>query len=231
MEKLVQIGNKLREWAGRYFTEDKEHRPMTAKEKWLIFLLAGLLLMLLFWPGSKSERTDDSSTGIFQSLTGKEASDSGESSDSTEGAAQTAQGYSVVTGNEEDYAEYLSKKLTAYLSQMAGAGEVEAWVTLKSGEQEVLYEEKSSQSTSLSEADSQGGTREETTEDVTRTVIYGADGNPYVVQTTLPEVQGVLVMAEGGDDSSVRLDIVEAVQVLFDLDAHKIKVVKKKVEE
>ncbi len=204
---------------------------MTAKEKWLIFLLAGLLLALVLWPGAKEDDADEGGTGIFQSLNGESGAEA-ETFDTGSGDAQeTDGGYSVITGREEDYAEYLSQKLTDYLKQMDGAGEVEAWVTLKSGGQEVLYEEKSSQTTSLSEADSQGGTREETTEDVTRTVIFGADGNPYVVQTTLPEVQGVLVLAEGGDDSGVRLDIVEAVQVLFGLDAHKIKVVKKKVEE
>lgn len=204
---------------------------MTAKEKWLIFLLAGLLLALVFWPTSGKKNTDGGSAGIFQSLNGEAEKNSEINSDETSDVAEGSGGGLMVTGDEEDYADYLSQKLTAYLKQMDGAGEVEAWVTLKSGEQEVLYEEKSSQTSSLSEADSQGGTREETTEDVTRTVIFGADGNPYVVQTTLPEVQGVLVLAEGGDDGAVRLDIVEAVQVLFDLDAHKIKVVKKKVEE
>ncbi len=114
---------------------------------------------------------------------------------------------------------------------MEGAGEVTAWVTLESGERTVLYEEETSQTSTLSEADSQGGTREENTENVTRTVVFGADGNPYVVQTELPKIQGVLVLAEGGDDSTVRLNIVEAVEVLFGLDTHKIKVVKKKAEE
>ncbi len=230
VEMLVQIRNKIREAVGRHFAGNKEQKPMTQKEKWLIFLLAGLLLALIFWPQSKKEGTGESGTGIIQSLSGESGEEAEDTSAQTFDMAADS-GYFVVTGDEEDYAEYLSRKLTAYLEQMDGAGQVEAWVTLKSGEQEVLYEEKSSQKTSLSEADSQGGTREETTEDVTRTVIFGADGNPYVVQTSLPEVQGVLVLAEGGDDSTVRLDIVEAVQVLFDLDAHKIKVVKKKVEE
>ncbi len=231
METLTQIKIKIRERLGLFFKGNQLQRPMTAKEKWLIVLLAGLLLALVFWPQSKTEGEDDTNAGIFQSLSGESGAETETFDTGSDDASETDGGYSVITGKEEDYAQYLSQKLTAYLSQMDGAGEVEAWVTLKSGEQEVLYEEKSSQTTSLSEADSQGGTREETTEDVTRTVIYGADGNPYVVQTTLPEVQGVLVLAEGGDDSTVRLDIVEAVQVLFGLDAHKIKVVKKKVEE
>ncbi len=230
MKLFAEIRNKIRDMAGR-FLKNTEQRPMTTKEKWLIFLLAGLLLALVFWPTSGKKNTDGGSAGIFQSLNGEAEKNSEINSDETPDVAERSGGGLTVTGDEEDYADYLSQKLTAYLNQMDGAGEVEAWVTLKSGEQEVLYEEKSSQTSSLSEADSQGGTREETTEDVTRTVIFGADGNPYVVQTTLPEVQGVLVLAEGGDDSAVRLDIVEAVQVLFELDAHKIKVVKKKVEE
>lgn len=48
----------------------------------------------------------------------------------------------------------------------------------------------------------------------------------YSAQNTYPEVEGVFVVSQGGDDSSVKLAITEAIQALFGIDVHKIKIVK-----
>ncbi|MCD7738749.1 MAG: hypothetical protein LUH58_06885, partial [Lachnospiraceae bacterium] len=198
MEKLERIRKMVREKLSGLFSTD---RPMTAKEKWLIFLLGGMLLALVLWPQSKtgssgtqitrsaSGGTEEGSTVFGGADFGSEAgekqgdTETGSVSDGEESGSTAFGSDFDFTGSGQDYADYLSQRLTAYLSQMEGAGEVTAWVTLESGEQTVLYEEETSQTSTLSEADSQGGTREENTENVTRTVVFGADGNPYVVQT------------------------------------------------
>ena len=51
-------------------------------------------------------------------------------------------------------------------------------------------------------------------------------GSPYVVKQIEPEIEGVLVAAQGGGDETVVNEITYAVQVLFDVPVHKIKVVK-----
>lgn len=43
---------------------------------------------------------------------------------------------------------------------------------------------------------------------------------------TNPRVEGVLVIAEGGDSSRVKQEIIEAAQALFGIEAHKIKIMK-----
>ncbi len=48
----------------------------------------------------------------------------------------------------------------------------------------------------------------------------------YTAQKSYPEVEGVFVVSQGGDDSSVKLAITEAIQALFGIDVHKIKIVK-----
>ncbi|MBO5325478.1 MAG: hypothetical protein J6A80_04520 [Lachnospiraceae bacterium] len=48
----------------------------------------------------------------------------------------------------------------------------------------------------------------------------------YTAQNTYPEVEGVFVVTQGGDNSSVKLAITEAIQALFGIDVHKIKIVK-----
>ena len=51
-----------------------------------------------------------------------------------------------------------------------------------------------------------------------------ADGNggPVILQQTMAEVQGVLVVAEGGGSPAVRAQIAEALQNLLAVPAHKI---------
>ena len=42
-----------------------------------------------------------------------------------------------------------------------------------------------------------------------------------------PQVEGVVVLAQGGDDPVVVQNITEAVQALFGIDTHKIRIMKK----
>ena len=59
-------------------------------------------------------------------------------------------------------------------------------------------------------------------------MIY--DGNdetfPYVTSRQNPQIEGVLVVAQGGGNARVNSDISEAIMALFDIEAHKIKVMK-----
>ena len=48
----------------------------------------------------------------------------------------------------------------------------------------------------------------------------------YTAQNIYPEVEGVFVVSQGGDNSSVKLAITAAIQALFGIDVHKIKIVK-----
>ena len=69
-------------------------------------------------------------------------------------------------------------------------------------------------------------TAEQETEETTVYVENGSEKQPYVTKEVLPKVEGVLVVAEGGDDPRVISDISDTVMALFRVEAHKIKVVK-----
>ena len=62
--------------------------------------------------------------------------------------------------------------------------------------------------------------------------VYVTDsaGNniPYVSKTMQPAVEGVTVVAQGGGDAVIQKNITEVIEALFDIEAHKIKVVKMK---
>ncbi|MBQ5624949.1 MAG: hypothetical protein IIU95_04285 [Phascolarctobacterium sp.] len=64
--------------------------------------------------------------------------------------------------------------------------------------------------------------------------VYTEDVNghkvPFVTTRILPEIAGVLVVAGGAGDEEIKKQIAEVIQALFDVDAHKIKIVKMKGE-
>ena len=81
------------------------------------------------------------------------------------------------------------------------------------------------------EQDSSGGSRvkENNSNEDTTVLIDGDEGNtPYITKEVYPEVEGVVVIAQGSGTGTVDLDILTAVQVLFNVPAHKIKIMKMK---
>ena len=48
---------------------------------------------------------------------------------------------------------------------------------------------------------------------------------PLIVQKQMPQVTGVLVIAQGAGKNSVKENIIQAVKVLFDISEHNIKVI------
>lgn len=112
---------------------------------------------------------------------------------------------------------------------MEGVGEVEVMITLKSSWEKIVEKDRPSSSQTVEEADAGGGTRQ--TQEVSRseTTVYreeSGERTPYVVKELEPEVEGVIVIARGGGNASVKQNILEAVQALFPVEAHKIKIMK-----
>ena len=64
----------------------------------------------------------------------------------------------------------------------------------------------------------------------TESVLVRKDGQdtPYLVQILTPEIEGVVVVASGADSGQTDTEIIAAVQALFPVQAHKIRVMKMK---
>lgn len=197
------------------FGKPENTKQMTPKEKWMLFLLTGLLLAVILFPMGekendllkKTEEVNEQDTLAIEFGVG-------------------ATGMSL-----RQYEIYLSQQLEEILSEIDGAGKVQAWVTLAGSSEKVLMQEKDEEESILEESDSVGGTRTEEKSNINNTTVINSNGEPYVLKTLQPEVEGVLVVAEGGNNSVVKKNISEAVEVLFGIDAHRIKVAKKKMEE
>lgn len=131
---------------------------------------------------------------------------------------------------EENSVESLEMRLEKILSRVEGVGKVDVMITLKSSGEKIVEKDQESSGNSSEETDSQGGSRK--TSDNTKkeeTVFYSGESGssePYVVKEMEPEIEGVLVISEGGDNALVAKNISEAILALFHIDAHKIKVMK-----
>lgn len=107
--------------------------------------------------------------------------------------------------------ENMETKLERSLSQIEGAGKVTVVLTLESGPRRVLARDGSAQ------------------ESQTVTVSRGTGNEePVELQSLGPIYRGALVVAEGGDDPQVRLELTQAVSALTGLGADRITVCKGK---
>ena len=176
------------------------------KNQLLIIFLCGVLLMVIAIPvkeqGNNEENYNVSNSGYVKN---------GGMTDSTE------------------YVQHLERELEHILSQMEGAGEVSCMVTLSESAEKIIEKDLEVLDDSMTESDSQGGTRTTNQSSRNETTIYseGENGNPYVSKEISPKVEGVLVIAEGGDNALVVKNITESLQALFGIESHKIRIVKK----
>ena len=186
-----------------YLAGLRKGEKIPKKRQLLILLLVGILLMVIVLP------VPDGREGAEE----KEIQAAGEMADTS------------------DYEAYLEEKTARTLQYVEGVGEVKVMITLKSSAQKIIEKDQQSSSQTTEEEDSQGGTRtsNDISSDTTSIYEQNSDGSqsPYVSKELLPEIEGVVVIADGGDNAVVVQNITEAVQALFGVEAHKIKIMKR----
>ncbi len=124
--------------------------------------------------------------------------------------------------------EQLGRRLAEILTGIGGISEVEVFLAPgASGRVETAADEESS-TRLTSEEDREGGSRAVTEETARRThvILRDPQGNerPLVVEEGEPRYCGVLVVAAGVEDDAVKSLVVEALQALLGLPAHRITV-------
>lgn len=176
------------------------------KEQWILLLLAGILMMTVLFPSEKNNV-----------LTGTDAK---ETKDETS-----------ADSNDSEEIQKLEKKLEQILERMDGAGEVSVMITEAVSRENVVEKDRPytlSSSEDGSESGEKNRTNQESREEVT---VFEKDSGgkeqPFVAKTLAPQIEGVLVLAQGADHAVVSKNITEAVMALFGIEAHKIKVMKR----
>ena len=122
----------------------------------------------------------------------------------------------------DDYVRKQEERLVKALKQVEGVGKVKVMITVKSSSEAVVNKD--------SPYEESTGKEEKSVKEDEESVLIEEDGKkvPYVIKELQPEVEGVVVVAQGGGDALIQKNITEVIQALFDIEAHKIKVVKMK---
>lgn len=188
-----------------FLDQMKTNKKLPKKNQLLLLLLVGILLVVIAWPVPDKNQEE-----------------------SQEKQEWTGDGADI---SSEAYEEYLERRVASALEYVEGVGRAEVVITLKSTGQKIVEKDQTSSSQVTSEEDSSGGTRtvEDRSSDKTSVYEQQSDGSqtPYVSKEMTPEIEGVLVIADGGDNAVVVQNITEAIQALFGVEAHKIKIMKR----
>ncbi len=121
----------------------------------------------------------------------------------------------------------LEKSLSQTLSEVKGVGQVSVMLQLEGGEKIEVAQEQERDIEKIKETDAGGGTRvikEEVTADEYKMIREGGEDKPLVLRKLKPEISGVLIVAEGGENVKVKERITSAVQGLLNVPPYKIKV-------
>ena len=207
------------------------------KEKWLALMAVGAALLILAmpadggWPGSPAgadetgdfrgadgfgETVDGSGrTGAASVFASGAADGAGNASGTAPVVSSGANRADTVLAEASAYETELERRVKEILNGVDGVGEVDVMIVLKSSEEKVLHLDKTSRSSSIEEKDSAGGSG------------GTGSGEPIVLRELYPEISGIVISAAGGGNPKVQAEITAAMEALFGLPPHKIKVLKR----
>lgn len=209
------------------------------KDKWLFVLTMGAILCILAIPsgkksalglGSDEKRTVTGSPGISG-----QAGSSGKPGDLA-GAVSAGEEESLavaVSGNgtgTRTYEQQLEMRVKNILKNVDGVGKVDVMIALYASSEKVIRSDTNSNGSLTEETDSSGGTRRSESNTYSTTTVMeegGGSSAPVIEKEVYPEISGIVISAEGGGDPKVRSEIAAAMEALFGLPAHKIKVLKR----
>ncbi len=180
----------------------KEKIKSFGVKEWIAFLIVGVCCLIIVVP-TKTEQTDEKINPIQEES--KEEIDM----------------------ETNDYVTVLEQRLTNLLSFVEDVGKVKVMITVESTTSKNVLQDGSKEMERSNEHDSTGGSRTVESTKTDGTTVF-SQNEPYVLYETYPKVTGVVVIAQGSGIGNVDYDILNAVQVLFDVPAHKIKIMKMK---
>ncbi len=204
---------------------------LKGKDKWLFLLTAGVILCILAFPAERL-------FGQEQSLKKKEERDWLHGDGAGDGSAVFTGGDGLPAGarevsakaEEESYEAELERRIKEILSHVEGVGEVDVMVVLESSSEKIWQSDGSSSTSLTDEKDSGGGSRRiENRETEHSTVLVSESGKtePMLTKELRPQISGIIISASGGGSPAVQAEISAAMEALFGLPAHKIKVLKR----
>ncbi len=149
--------------------------------------------------------------------------DFGDKKTKNSGATETVSS----TSSTLEYAKELEGRLEKALSNISGAGYVKVMITFDGVKEIVLAKQTDEKKSLTTNTTSSGGTNKtETTTVSTEPVLITENGstNPIVLMEILPNIKGVIVVAQGANNIRVKLDLLKAVQALLSVNSSQVEI-------
>lgn len=134
----------------------------------------------------------------------------------------TAQAEQTIPQNSQRAEQILEEEMERVLSQIAGAGKVEVMLTYRSTQERVPATEQVREETKRE--------GETTQKEEQHMVLLEQDNGqtPMILTELAPQVEGVVIIAQGAGDAVVCNSLHQAAQALLQVPSHKIAVIKMK---
>lgn len=191
----------LEEWKQK-FQEQKDKGLKWGKGsqgKYLLVIIVSLGLLALLWPtASQPSSVKD---------------------------AGTAQPEAAVSANS-DYKAKMTSELENILSKVAGAGQVKVSLSFTSDGLKTYAANVREEKRDVTENNTSQGSKK-TVEEAMNKDIAVSGSSPLLVENKVPEVTGVLVVAEGAKNAAVKEELIKATATLLHIPYHKVEVVAK----
>ncbi|MDR1150669.1 MAG: hypothetical protein LBJ93_03545 [Clostridiales bacterium] len=121
--------------------------------------------------------------------------------------------------NSDRYDQILERRLENLLSNVNGVGKINVMITLANSKEIVI-----AQDTNVHEIYKNEDIREIKQESKK---ILLENKTPIILKEIEPIIQGVVIVTEGADNINVKSELIKSIQALLNLEAHKIKILKK----
>ena len=122
----------------------------------------------------------------------------------------------------------LKTELENILSKIQGVGEVKAFINYSESSQIVAMYNETTKTSNTEESDTSGGTRKIEETDSQKDIIYEEDDNgtkkPITQKVIEPKLEGAIITAKGASNPETKANIIQAVEAVTGLSAHKIQV-------
>ncbi len=184
----------------------KELLGKIGKDKLLLMAAAGIVLIVCSVPTEKKS-SDSEQKGIQQ---------------------ETLQISTEEKSNISLYVENLEERLADIIGEIEGVKNVHVMITVKGSESKEILKDENISSDNTKESDGAGGERSISSYNKDENTIYYKDSSgaqyPYVLSEIMPEIEGVAVVADGGNSPVIKEKIINLIKALFGLEINKIMV-------
>lgn len=125
--------------------------------------------------------------------------------------------------NGEDIIMNLEERLSKLLSQVEGAGKVEVMIYADSSSEMIpAYNDQ------LDSRSDEQTERKSLESSERRELALSGDDKPVILKVEIPEIKGVVVVAEGADDFLIKQELNNAVCTLLGVPEHRVQILKHK---